>query len=95
MTVLGSLDVLRFSQGLITVLGAIVVYAALRGYHKRKSSSMLFMGVGFVFITVGAIIDGLLFELLGIDLLAAEALQAGCQAIGFLMIVYSLVGAKS
>ncbi len=56
---------------------------------------MLYMGVGFVFITIGAIIDGLLFELLGVDLLAAEALQAACQAVGFLMIVYSLVGAKT
>ncbi len=89
------MDVLRLSQVFIVLFGAIVVYTALKGFTRTGSSSMLFLGVGFIFVTVGALIDGLLFEFLGVDLVGGEALQAVSQAVGFFMIVYSLVRGKN
>ena len=81
-------------QGLILVLGGIVVYYAFRAYGRTKSSSMLLLGLGFAFVTAGALIAGILFNVANVDLSTVESVQAASQAIGFLIIVYSLTRAK-
>jgi hypothetical protein len=90
-----AIDILRVAQVLIVVLGGVVIYFALKGYSKRKSHAMLFLATGFAFVTVGAVIAGILFELNGADLSVVEAVQAVCQAAGFVIIVYSLTGTKN
>ena len=87
-------EVLRVAQALVLIFGVIVVYSAAKGYSKRRSGAMLFLALGFALVTAGAIAAGILFELAGTDLLAAEAVQATAQACGFGIIVYSMVGAK-
>ncbi len=87
-------DALRVAQALVLTFGGIVVYSAAKGYSKRRSGAMLFLALGFAIVTAGAILAGILFETVGTDLLTAEAVQATGQAVGFGIIVYSLVGAK-
>ena len=89
-----SLDVLRIAQGLILVFGGIIVFIALRGYSKRGSSSMLYLAIGFGFVTVGAVLAGLLFEVMNSDLVEVAMVQATFQAFGSFMIVLSLVLTK-
>ena len=90
----GSIDYLRVFQAIIVVLGIVIVYFAVKGYGKTKSESLLFLALGFLIVTVGAVAAGVLFELLNYDLVTVEAIQAATTVVGFLVIVYSIVGKK-
>ncbi|MDA4124532.1 MAG: hypothetical protein OK438_03670 [Thaumarchaeota archaeon] len=85
---------LSAAQGLILVLGGVVVFYALRSYSRTKSRAMLLLGLGFGFVTAGAAIAGVLFNVAGEDLTTVESLQAASQAIGFFIIVFSLTQTK-
>jgi hypothetical protein len=89
-----TLDILRVFQVAIVVLGVIVVYYASKGYRKTKSKSLLFLALGFVFVTVGAVTAGLLFEFLKYDLTVVATIEAACEVVGFSLIVYSILGTK-
>lgn len=90
----GSIDYLRVFQAIIVVLGIVIVYFAVKGYRKTKSKSLLFLALGFLIVTVGAVAAGVLFELLNYDIVTVEAIQAATTVVGFLVIVYSIVGKK-
>jgi hypothetical protein len=85
-----TLDVLRAAQLLVLVFGLVVVYFATRSYRKTKSKSMLLLAVGFALASIGSVVGGIAFELMGADLETADALQALAQALGFLIIIVSL-----
>ena len=89
-----NLDVLRVLQVTIVILGMVIVYFASKGYKKTKSKSLLFLGLGFLFVTTGAVAAGLLFEFLNFDIYTVEAVSAASEVIGFILIIYSIVGAK-
>jgi len=92
-----ALELLTIAQLLILVLGGIVVYYATKSYRKVKSSAMLFLAIGFGFVTLGAASAGLLYNLdfAGTSSLeVAIAAQAIFQVIGFFTIVYSLKGTR-
>ena len=90
------LTLLTVAQALILVLGGVVVYYASKSYSKTKSSAMLFLLIGFGFVTLGAAAAGVLYNLNASleTLKLAQAVQATCQVAGFLTIVYSLKGTK-
>jgi len=85
---------LRVFQSAIVILGAVVVYFSGKSFRRTKSKSMLFLALGFAFVTTGAVVAGILFELLNFDIEAVETVQATCQTIGFILIVYSILGVK-
>jgi len=89
-----ALDILQVAQILILIFGGIVIYYASRSYSRHKSRAMLYLAIGFAFVTIGAVAAGILFELLSVGLETVEAIQAVSQAIGFFIIVFSLVGTK-
>lgn len=88
------MDILEVAQALIVVFGGVVVYYASRSYSRSKSRSILFLAIGFAIVTIGAVAAGILFELLSVGLTTVEAIQAISQAVGFFIIVFSLVGTK-
>jgi len=90
----GSIDLLRVFQVAILLLGIVVVYYSQKGYRKTKSKSLLYLAFGFVFVTIGAALAGLLFEFLNYDLALVETIEAGAETVGFSLIVYSIVGTK-
>ena len=55
---------------------------------------MLLLALGFFFVAVGAVLAGVLFELMNVDLITVVTVQGVSQAIGFFIIVYSLAGIK-
>jgi len=89
-----TLDLLRIAQGFVLVFGLVVIYYASKGYSRTKSRSLLLLAVGFAIVSVGAVLAGVLFELLNVDLLTVDTLQAGAQAVGFFIIVVSLAVTK-
>lgn len=88
------LDLLRAAEVLILVFGGTIVFFALRSSRRSKSLSMFLLALGFAFVVVGGVAAGFLFELDGMDLATAEVLQATAQAVGFFIIVYSLMVMK-
>ncbi len=80
---------------LIVALGAIVVYLAFRSHRQNRSIAMLFLSIGFTLITVGAVIEGVLFEFLGIDIFAAHTVESTLVALGFTAIIYSIYGTRT
>lgn len=88
-------DSLAVFQVLILILGGIVVFYASRSYSRTKSRSMLMLSIGFAFVTIGAGLAGILFDFASYDLQTVVTVQAAFQTIGFLAIVYSLLGPKA
>ncbi len=85
---------LDLAQAMILVFGGVVVFYAVRAFNRTKSQAMLLLAVGFAFVALGALAAGILFNLSTTDLDTAITLQAYAQAIGFLVIVYSVARAK-
>ncbi|HEV2226456.1 MAG TPA: hypothetical protein VGR56_06590 [Nitrososphaerales archaeon] len=85
---------LNVLQALILIFGGIVVFYASRSYLRTKSRAMLLLGLGFAFVTAGAVLAGILFNVAGEDLSTVETVQAASQATGFLIIVLSLTRTK-
>jgi hypothetical protein len=85
---------LDVAQALILIFGGVVVYFASRAYRKTKSQAMLLLALGFAFVAVGALAAGLMYNVGTLDLGTVITVQSYAQAIGFLIIVYSLAKAK-
>ncbi len=75
-------------------LGAFIVYLAYRGYRRNASRPLLYVALGFCLITVGTIAEGVLYVLVGSDLLAAIATGTSVTVLGFAVIIYSIYSTK-
>ncbi|MDG5777153.1 hypothetical protein VB773_12415 [Haloarculaceae archaeon H-GB2-1] len=74
------------------VLGFLIAHQAYRGYRVHGSKPMFYVAVGFVFISVGAVIEGILFEVIDLEIFIAGTVQTTIVAIGMVIILYSLHG---
>ncbi|MBX0324978.1 hypothetical protein DVK05_15380 [Halorubrum sp. Atlit-8R] len=74
------------------VLGFVIAYQAYRGYRRSNSQSMLYLAVGFAIISFGAIVEGILFDVVGLTLHNAGTVATTIVAIGMLTILYALYG---
>ncbi|WP_435182937.1 DUF7521 family protein [Halobellus sp. EA9] len=78
---------------LVTVgLGLLITYQAYRGYRTYGSEPMRYVAVGFLFISVGSVVEGILFDVVGLSIFLAGSIQTALVAIGMLVILYSLYG---
>lgn len=78
---------------LITVgLGLLITYQAYKGYRAYHSEPMLYVAIGFLFISVGSVIEGVLFDVVGLSIFLAGTIQTAIVAVGMLVILYSLYG---
>lgn len=74
------------------ILGFLIAYQAFRGYRSHDSKPMLYVGIGFLFISIGSVIEGILFEIVGLEIFLAGTIQTLIVAVGMLVILYSLHG---
>lgn len=79
----------------IVVLGIIIIYLSFKSHRQNHSSAMLLVSTGFAFITVGVVIEGVLFEFFDFDIFTAHTVESILVALGFMAIIYSIYGAKS
>ena len=82
------------AQALILIFGGVVVYYASRAYSKTKSQAMFLLALGFAFVAFGALAAGVMYNVGNVGLDTVVTVQAYSQALGFLIIVYSLARAK-
>jgi|AntRauTorcE11898_2_1112593.scaffolds.fasta_scaffold00003_109 hypothetical protein len=76
----------------VMALGLVIATKAYRGYRRHGSVAMLYLAIGFVLISVGTAIEGLLFELFDLDIFLASAIQTVIAASGMIAVLYSLYG---
>ncbi|WP_416840217.1 hypothetical protein [Haloferax sp. DFSO52] len=76
------------------LLGFLIAYQAYRGYRRNDSQPMFYVAVGFVFISFGAVIEGVLFDVLGFSVFDAGTVATVIVAIGMLSVLYALYGAE-
>jgi hypothetical protein len=73
------------------LLGFLIAVQAYRGYRQHDNWVMLYVAIGFAIISLGAVIEGLLFDVVGLDdIFLAGAIQTSIVAVGMLVILYSL-----
>jgi hypothetical protein len=78
---------------LVTVgLGLSITYQAYKGYRQHGSEPLRYVAIGFLFISVGAVIEGVLFDVVGFSIFLAGAIQTSVVALGMIVILYSLHG---
>jgi hypothetical protein len=73
-------------------LGVLIASQAYRGYRDHGQEPMLYLSAGFLLVSVGAVIEGVLFDVVGLELLVAGTIQTSVLAVGLLVILYSLSG---
>ena len=76
----------------VVTLGFTIAYQAYRSYRRQNGKPMLFVAVGFVFISIGAVVEGFLYEFDVLTIYRASAIQTGIVALGMLFVLYSLYG---
>jgi len=76
------------------VLGAFIVYLAYKGYSRNANKPLLYVALGFALITAATMVEGILYVIIGSDLLVALVISTLITAIGFGAIIYSVYSAK-
>ena len=89
-----TIDILRVLQIIIVLLGGVISYLGFGAYFKSKNRGMLYMALGFVLITGGSSVAGVLFEFLGYSLLEVSVVSALANSLGFSLLVYSIYRKK-
>ena len=87
---LNLLLVLALVKTIITALGGLITYYAFKAYRRTGERSLGLLTAGFATITIGAIIAGLSFELIGVDLAVGVIIDGLFVIVGFAFIAYSL-----
>lgn len=73
------------------VLSLSVAYLAFYAYRRSEHAPMGYVSVGFVCIGIGAICEGLVYEVLGTSRFSAALVQAILVSLGMILILRSLV----
>lgn len=76
----------------VMLLGFFIAYQAYRGANQNDSPAMFYLAIGFALISIGTAIEGILFELVELDIFLVGAIQTAIAAAGMLLILYSLYG---
>jgi hypothetical protein len=77
---------------LVMALGLLIAYQGFRGYRRNSSDPMLFVAVGFVFLTAGGTMDCSLIRTFGVSPGALAGAQTALVAVGMGFVCYSLYG---
>ena len=75
-------------------LGAFIVYLAYRGYRRNASKPLLYVALGFALITTATMIEGILYVIIGSDLLVALFISSLITVMAFVAIIYSVYSVK-
>lgn len=78
---------------LVALLGAVIAYKAYRGYRRNDATSMLYLSVGLLLLTlVPFVVNVTATTLFGLDQVLTVFLENVSRVLGLLVIMYSLYG---
>lgn len=75
---------------LTLVLGSFITYFAYKASRRTGSSSLRVLALGFGVVTIGAMIAGIVDQILPLDPSLALALESLFTVVGFGIILFSL-----
>lgn len=75
---------------LVLALGVAVTYYSVQAYRRTRAHYMRNAAIGFGIITIGVFIEGVLFELGGLDLALVHIVESVAIGLGFLVLLISL-----
>lgn len=73
------------------LLSLSVAYLAFYAYRRSESGPMFYVSVGFVFIGIGAICEGLILDTFETSMFSAALIQAILVSVGMVLILRSLM----
>ena len=90
-----ALEVLTVSSlFLIAILGTVIAYQAYRGYRRNDASSMFYLSIGLLFLTlVPFVLNVAVTTLVSPGRTVTVFLENVSRLVGLLTIMYSLYGA--
>lgn len=74
----------------VVLLGLFIAFQGLRAFQRENNVRMLFLAAGFVFVSVGSVLEGVLYDVLQFSVFVAGMVQTVFVAVGMLLILYSL-----
>ncbi len=77
---------------LLLLVGSAVTIFAYRAYRRTDERALAALAVGFGLVTLGLVLAGLLFEVLGVALAVGIVLESTLVLAGFVVIAYALYG---
>lgn len=75
---------------LTVILGLLIAYRGYQGYQRTSSQPMLFISVGFVFISAGGALGCSIQKAIDITVPLASLLQPLLIGVGMVSILYSM-----
>ncbi|SIS08120.1 DUF7521 family protein [Natronorubrum thiooxidans] len=75
---------------LILLVGSVITFFAYKAYRRTQQRALGLLAVGFGLVTLGLVLAGLLYELLGVSLMMGILLESLLMFAGFLIIARSL-----
>ncbi|MXV63445.1 hypothetical protein GS429_15545 [Natronorubrum sp. JWXQ-INN-674] len=81
---------LTLVKTLILLVGSFITYFSFKAYRRTRQRALGYLTAGFGLVTLGLVLAGLLYELLGVSLMTGILLESVLMLVGFLIIAYSL-----
>ncbi|MFH5802343.1 hypothetical protein [Haladaptatus sp. DYF46] len=75
---------------IVIILGALIALQSYRAYKRYNNQPMLYLAIGFVTISIGAVIEGILFDLANVSIFYSGMIQSIIVIIGMGFVLYSL-----
>lgn len=76
-------------------IGLLVAYAAYRAYTRHQSRPLAYVAAGFVLISLGEGIEGILFDFTPLTLYQASLVHSVLMVVGMVLILYSIYGGST
>ncbi|WP_227356047.1 DUF7521 family protein [Haladaptatus salinisoli] len=81
---------LIIAKVIIVILGLLISFQSYRAYKRYDSQPMFLLAVGFFMISIGAVTEGVLYDVVNFSIFYAGMIQSTIVAIGMCFILYSI-----
>ncbi len=75
---------------LLLVVGGVIASLAFKAYRRTGQRALGYLTLGFAIVTIGFVLAGTVYEILGISLALGVLLESVLVLVGFSVIAYSL-----
>ena len=83
--------ILALTRTLVLLLGLSISYLSYRAYQRTNQPYLRNAAIGFGIVAFGVFLEGVFFELLEWDLVTVHIIESLVVAIGFAIILFSLL----
>ncbi len=75
----------------VVVAGLVLTYVSYDSYRRRHNSgSLLALSIAFALITLGAVVEGVLFEAVGYSLTQVHAAESAVTAVALMITLFAI-----